>query len=99
MLIGIGQRLSDTDGTQDITIDGTSLELVSCVKYLGINIDNTLNWGNQVQAICKNLFYQISKLKHLSKFMNKELLTQFIKSLYSHVLIMPYSLGIMFDYE
>ena len=61
MLIGTGPRLCNTDRTLDITIDGTHLELAASARYLGKNIDNTLNWGNQVQAVCKNLSFQIFK--------------------------------------
>ena len=36
-----------------VKINGTELEVVSKIKYLGVLLDNSLDWKDQVQAVFK----------------------------------------------
>ena len=37
----------------DIVFDGTPLEIVSHIKFLGITVDNKLSWKLHIDSICK----------------------------------------------
>ena len=56
----------------NIDIDGISIQRVTYTKYLGVGIDEKLNWHEHVNYICSSLikcFEIFSKIKH---FMNKD---------------------------
>ena len=44
--------------------------------YLGLCIDNNLKWDSQIQKICRNVWYKLSLLNRLRKYMDKELLSK-----------------------
>jgi hypothetical protein len=75
----------------DISINGTSIERVNCIKFLGVLIDESLSWHEHLilknNQISKNLAI-ISRMKHI-------LPSETIKTLY-HAIIYPYmSYGIV----
>ena len=39
----------------DLKLDGYKLPLVTSTKFLGVNIDNTLNWHTHVNQLIKRL--------------------------------------------
>ena len=66
MLVTTRQMLSRIDNT-DINIYIGDQKLLQCtnINYLGIEIDCTLSWDLQIDILCKNLVFIISKLSRL----------------------------------
>ena len=82
MWIGTWQNLQNLDSL-DIC-----LEQVDTQKLLGIIIDKSLDWNEQISAVCLNLTRRISLLKQLSKYIHVDSL-----KLYYNSYILP-----IFDY-
>ena len=51
-----------------VKINGTELEVVSKIKYLGVLLDNSLDWKDQVQAVSLKVSRRLGILKHAKKF-------------------------------
>ena len=52
-----------------VKIHGTELEVVSKIKYLGVQLDNNLDWKVQVQAVSSKVSRGLGLLKHTKKFL------------------------------
>ena len=55
------------DNIAKISFENIILQPTNCVKLLGINIDNKLNFNNHVQALCKNASNKIKALFRIKK--------------------------------
>lgn len=55
---------------QQITIDNETVESVCEIKYLGVLIDNKLNFNNNVNYICKKMSKKYGLLCRISKYLN-----------------------------
>ena len=51
-----------------IKLHGTELEVVNKIKYLGVQVDNSLDWKSQVQAVSLKVSRGLGLLKHAKKF-------------------------------
>ena len=51
-----------------VKINGTELEVVSKIKYLGVLLDNSLDWKDQVQAVSLKVSRGLGILKHAKNF-------------------------------
>ena len=87
MWIGTWQNLQHLDSLE-IYLDDELIRQVDSQKLLGITLDSTLNWDEQISVVCLNLTRRISLLKQLSKYVNMESL-----KLYYNSYILP-----IFDY-
>ena len=87
MWIGTWQNLQHLDSLE-IYLDNELIKQVDSQKLLGITLDSTLNWDEQISVVCLNLTRRISLLKQLSKYVNMESL-----KLYYNSYILP-----IFDY-
>lgn len=63
----------------NITIDGTLIKQSTTVKYLGITIDNTLNWTPHITNICNKVRPMISMINRMRKYLPQSTL----RTLYS----------------
>ena len=52
-----------------IKIHGTELEVVNKSKYLGVQVDNSLDWKSQVQAVSLKVSRGLGLLKHAKNFL------------------------------
>ena len=64
-----------------LTLNYKELEETDCFKYLGNLIDNNLTWKNQVNDMCKNSYFALSKLKPSANHMPLDLKLKLYKSL------------------
>ena len=87
MSIGTRQNLLNSDLIQ-IYLNDELLRNTETQKLLGIIIDQTLNWNNQIDSVCLNISRRITLLKQLSKYVNRDSL-----KLYYNSYILP-----IFDY-
>ena len=70
------KTLNKSNQNLQVNINGTELEVVSKIKLLGVLLDNSLDWKEQVQAVSLKVSRGRGILKHAKKFFS------FDKSLY-----------------
>ena len=87
MIIGSRQNISRVEQLE-IYIDNEIIKQVDTQKLLGVAIDQTLCWDNQVDTVALNIARRITLLKLLSKYVGKDSLNQ-----YYNAYILP-----IFDY-
>ena len=69
LLIGSRQRLCNFTEGPNIAIDEIPVKQVSAVsKSLWVQIDQNLNWENQIQIISKKIVSGISAIKRVRRF-------------------------------
>ena len=84
MLVSTKAKRKDLDTfnqTLQVKINGTKLEVVSKIKYLGVLLDNSLAWKDQVRAVSLKVSRGLGILKHAKKFLPFSALT----SLYTNI--------------
>ncbi|MCU7800562.1 MAG: reverse transcriptase family protein [gamma proteobacterium symbiont of Lucinoma myriamae] len=79
MTIGTRQNLASSQSIE-LNIEEEIIQAVSKQKLLGIIIDKTLSWDNQIDAVCLNITRRITLLKLLSNYVDKTSLNQYYKS-------------------
>ena len=79
MWIGTWQNLSHMESL-DIYLENEIIKQVDTQKLLGIITDKSLNWDEQISAVCLNITRRISLLKQLSKYVNIDSLKLYFNS-------------------
>ena len=79
MIIGSRQNISRVEQLE-IYIDNEIIKQVDTQKLLGVVIDQTLCWDNQVDTVALNIARRITLLKLLSKYVGKDSLNQYYNS-------------------
>ena len=64
-----------------VKINGTELEVVSKIKYLGVLLDNSLDWKDQVQVVSFKVSRGLGILKHAKKSLPFSALTSLYTSI------------------
>ena len=85
MLVSTKDRRNALDWSNQnlqVKIHGTELEVVSKIKYLGVLLDNSLDWKDQVRAVSLKVSRGLGLLKHAKKFLSLSAL----KSLYTSII-------------
>jgi hypothetical protein len=57
-----------------VKIDGTNIEYVNSIKYLGVQIDNHLKFDQHIDYVIKKASTKISYLGRLSRILDKKIL-------------------------
>ena len=69
-----------------ITIDNITLEEKDIITFLGVNIDNKLNWKSHIQHICNKISKSIAILRRLKySFPRHILLMIYMSLIYSYI--------------
>ena len=55
-----------------VKIHGTELEVVSKIKYLGVLLDNSLDWKDQIRAVSLKASRGLGLLKHSKNFYHSQ---------------------------
>ena len=58
----------------EIYIDQIRIEQVHTMRYLGVLIDEKLNWNHHIQQLSRSIGYKIYSLNKMSTFMNQDIL-------------------------
>ena len=58
----------------DIYIDGIEIDTVNHTQFLGVIIDNKINWSDHIKYICNNISKSISIIKKVKSKLNKKTL-------------------------
>ena len=64
----------------DIQLCGCRIEQVTCFKFLGVLVSDTLCWSNQVTHITRKVSQRTNLLRRLSWFLPSSLLVLYLKS-------------------
>ena len=84
MLITTKQKrniLKDTNLDLDLNLRESELEVVQKTKYLGVQIDCSLDWKEQINAVSAKVSRAVGFLKHAKNFLPRETL----KTLYTGI--------------
>ena len=63
------KALDNSNQNLQVKINGTELEVVSKIKYLGVLIDNSLDWKDQVRAVSLKVSRGLGIPKGAKKFL------------------------------
>ena len=63
-----------------INVSGTPLKQIDDVRYLGLYIDNKLQWNKHINVACKTITKKLGMMNRTSKYVNKKALVQIYKS-------------------
>ena len=81
MFLGtVHQTTKMTANTTDIYLDGCKLTRVPNAKFLGITIDENLNWKAHISNICKTCSRNLGVLNKLKQFLPNNSLYQLYSS-------------------
>ena len=69
------KALNETNQNLQVNITGTELEVVGKIKHLGVLLDNSLDWKDQVQAVSLKVSRGLGILKHAKYFLPFSALT------------------------
>ena len=77
MLVSTNQMhniLKSRNEDLDLNIRDNELEIIQKTKYLGVQIDNSLNWKEHIKTVSSKVAGAIGFLKHAKTFLPKETL-------------------------
>ncbi len=69
------------DKSLKIIINNQQIENVSNCKYLGVNIDQALNWSSHINTVCKMISSKIGVLRRLSNVLPSHILNTVYNSI------------------
>ena len=75
------KTLNKSNQNLQVNINGTELEVVSKIKLLGVLLDNSLDWKEQIQAVSLKVSRGLGILKHAKKFLPFSALTSLYTSI------------------
>ena len=75
------KTLNKSNQNLQVNINGMELEVVSKIKLLGVLLDNSLDWKEQVQAVSLKVSRGLGILKHAKKFLPFSALTSLYTSI------------------
>ena len=75
------KALDKSNQNLQVKINGTELEAVSKIKYLGLLLDNSLDWKDQDQAVSLKVSRWLGILKHAKNFLPFSALTSLYTSI------------------
>ena len=74
-----------------VQINGQQIEMVKCFNFLGITIDDCLNWTFQIDIVCKKVSQTIGILKNLKLYFPIHIL----KNMYYSLILSYLNYGIL----
>ena len=86
LILGSQARLSNLNYRFNIQINGQSIERMYSYRYLGLEIDESLNWQVHIETICKKISASLGALKRIRTFVPQNTLILMYKAL-----VLPYS--------
>ena len=70
----------------NIYIDGIEIDTINHTQFLGVIIDNKINWSDHIKYICNKMSKSIGIIKKVKSKLNKKTLTNIIH-LFTHILL------------
>ena len=64
----------------NLMINNIEIKSVNAQKHLGITIDSTMSWDQQISVVCLNVSRKKTLMKLLSKYVNQKSLKQYYNS-------------------
>ena len=81
MFIGTAQRIATVTNELNINLENQFIKNVNTQKFLGIYIDNNLDWKQQVDHICKYINSRLFLLSKIKKYLDKKSRILFFNSI------------------
>ncbi len=73
-------RRKSLNGHLDVTINNSKLQHIESTKYLGLIIDNKLQWQNHINSVCSTVTKKLGMMNRTSKIVDKKTVMQIYKS-------------------
>ena len=75
------KALDKSNQNLQVKINGTELDVTSKIKYLGVLLDNSLDWKDQIRAVSLQVFRGLGILKQAKKCLPFSALTSLYNSI------------------
>ena len=59
-------------GDCSIDLDGSIVNFQSCVKYLGVTLDNTLSMKDHISSVCRASFLELRRIASIQHFLSRD---------------------------
>ena len=83
---GINEHVDSTESTPSLLIDGATINRVNESRFLGVIIDEKLNWSSHIKQLATKLHSCIGRLHRIKQFVPKDLYIELYKTLFqSHL--------------
>ena len=76
----VKSRHNNTNDVLKVNIYDQQLETLDILSYLGVQIDESLTWNEQVKKTCKTLSFKIKQLSRLSNILPEDILLKIYNS-------------------
>ena len=80
MLVGARSRLASIDH-QSACFNGSHVALQSCVKYLGVKIDQSLTMHEQISSVCRAAFLELRRIASIRQYLSSDAATKLVNAL------------------
>ena len=84
MYNGLNNTPSVRNRRNDIYIDGIEIDTVNHTQFLGVIIDNKINWSDHIKYTCNKISKSIGIIKKVKNKLNKK---TYIIHLFTHILL------------
>jgi hypothetical protein len=88
MLLGTKQKLKTIPNSEkclNIEVEGQKIEQVTCQKLLGVQIDSSLSWDEQIKKVRKTVGFKTSLLRKIRKYLPLD-----VRKMYFNYYIKPH---------
>ena len=88
----------NVSGELQISINGQKLENVTHATYIGVVVDQHLQWQHQVNHLCKKVSPKLYLLRPSVKFCQKIYCLKSILAAFNHILTMDVQCGVTLQF-
>ena len=81
--------------TIDVNISGDIIPSGKCAKYLGVEVDEQLNFKHQIRSVCKKAMFNLLRIRNIRNMLNRTALIQVVLGLV--ISYLDYSSNIFID--
>ena len=85
LIVGSGPNIrkiqSQPEAQPSFEIDNDNIEIVSSLKYLGVQVDNQLNWDNHIDKAKKKALPALGLVKYSKKYLSSEVIAKMYRGL------------------
>jgi len=69
---GTNPRLKSLSSLTSVEVAGSSVLLANHIKFLGVTLDNHLNFDRHISNVCSSSYFHIRALRHIRPYLDSE---------------------------
>ena len=66
---------------QSTVIGGLSIQFQSCVKYLGVKIDQSLTFQDHISSVCRAAFLELRRISSIRRYLSKDATAKLVSAM------------------